>query len=204
MRQQGQSHAGEFIDYIGTHYNEMERLLLAYCRNRGEEFSHDIFHQTFLNCYETISRKGKMDDPSPKGMRDYFFKAFKFNVMREKQYARNKNRASVEDFVTAWESFLESCPSEDEKVEEDMRKDFGAWYIATRAEEAAMEGAIDIEAFHLWRIKTFMGYTYQQLGEVTGAERVREKVLSVKHWLKENISRQDITDAFNERYGLGG
>jgi hypothetical protein len=198
------SHAREFIDYIGGHYPEIQRMLLAYCRNRGEEFSDDILHQTFLNCYETIDRKGEMSDPTPKGFRDYLFKAFKFNIMREKQYARNKNRASVEDFVTAWESFLESCPSADEKVQDDMRKDFGAWYIATRAEEAATEGAIDIESFHLWRIKTFMGFTYQQLGEVTGAERVREKVLSVKHWLQENISRQDITDAFNERYGLGG
>lgn len=196
------SHAREFIDYIGGHYPELQRMLLAYCRNRGEVFSDDIFHQTFLNCYETIDRKGEMSDPTPKGFRDYLFKAFKFNIMREKQYARNKNRASVEDFVTAWESFLESCPSEDEKVEEDLRKDFGAWYIATRAEEAATEGAIDNEAFHLWRIKTFMGYTYQQLREVTGADRVREKVLSVKHWLQENITRADIDKAFDERYDV--
>lgn len=196
------SDAKRFIEYIGSHYQEMRKLLLAYCRNRGEQFNDDIYHQTLLNCYETISRKGQMTDPSQKGMKDYFFKSFKFNTMREKQYARNKNRASVEDFVTAWESFLQSCPSEDEKVEENMRKDFGAWYIATRAEEAATEGAIDNEAFHLWRIKTFMGFTYQQLGEVTGAERVREKVLSVKHWLQENITRADIDKAFDERYDV--
>lgn len=196
------SDAKRFIEYIGSHYQEIRKLLLAYCRNRGEEFNDDIYHQTLLNCYETITRKGQMTDPSPKGMKDYFFKAFKFNIMREKQYARVKNRTALEDFVTAWESFLESCPSEYEKVEEDLRKDFGAWYIATRAEEAATEGAIDNEAFHLWRIKTFMGYTYQQLGEVTGAERVREKVLSVKHWLQENITRADIDKAFDERYDV--
>ena len=196
------SDAKRFIEYIGSHYQEMRKLLLAYCRNRGEVFNDDIYHQTLLNCYETISRKGQMTDPSPKGMKDYFFKAFKFNIMREKQYARVKNRTALENFIEAWESFLESCPSETEKVEENMRKDFGAWYIAARAEEAATEGAIDNEAFHLWRIKTFMGYTYQQLGEVTGAERVREKVLSVKHWLQENITRADIDKAFDERYDV--
>lgn len=197
------SDAEGFIKYTGEHYEELRRLLLAYCRNRGEEFDDDLFHQTVINCYDTITKKGKMTDPSPKGMKDYFFKAFKTNMIREKQYARNKNRTALEDFVTAWESFLESCPSADEKVEEDLRKDFSAWYIAGRAEEAAMEGAIGIEAFHLWRIKTFMGYTYQQLKEVTKAEKVREKVLSVKHWLQANVTRKDIDNAFDERYGLG-
>lgn len=196
------SHARMFVDYIGGHYPEMKRLLLAYCRNRGEVFSDDIFHQTFLNCYETIDRKGEMNDPTPKGFRDYFFKAFKFNIMREKQYARIKNKTTLEDFIEAWESFLESCPSADEKVQDDMRKDFAAWYIAQIAEQAAMEGVIDMESFHLWRIKTFMSYTYQQLREVTGADRVREKVLSVKHWLRDNVSRADIDAAFDERYCL--
>lgn len=47
-----------------------------------------------------------MNDSSPKGMEDYFFRPFKQNTQREKQYSRvTKKDSNITDIAGIYESY---------------------------------------------------------------------------------------------------
>ena len=43
--------------------------------------------------------------------------------------------------------------------------------------------------------------TYAQLAKKTNAKGIRQKVVTVKNWLKENVKKEDIKKAFELEYG---
>ena len=43
--------------------------------------------------------------------------------------------------------------------------------------------------------------TYKKLSEKTKIKGVRQKVVDVKHWLKENLTKEEINNAFYTMYG---
>lgn len=43
--------------------------------------------------------------------------------------------------------------------------------------------------------------TYQRLAEKTGIKSVRQKVVDVKNWLKQNVKQEDIRKEFDAIYG---
>lgn len=77
------------------------------------------------------------------------------------------------------------------KVLKDLKEDFSALYIALKAESNCPP-----EHYHLWKVKNFMGLTYKQLQAKTNDRQCRQKVLTVKNWLKANITKEEINQAF--------
>lgn len=43
--------------------------------------------------------------------------------------------------------------------------------------------------------------TYKQLTDKTGIKGVRQKILDVKQWLKDNLTKEEINKAFQLAYG---
>ena len=43
--------------------------------------------------------------------------------------------------------------------------------------------------------------TYKKLAEKTNAKKVRQKIIDVKNWVKENVTKEMIKAEFNEIYG---
>ena len=43
--------------------------------------------------------------------------------------------------------------------------------------------------------------TYKELSEKTKIPNARKKVLTVMHWLKKNITKDEIAKRFDETYG---
>ena len=43
--------------------------------------------------------------------------------------------------------------------------------------------------------------TYKKLQEKTNCTSCRQKFVTVKNWVKENVKKEDIKKAFNEIYG---
>jgi hypothetical protein len=56
------------------------------------------------------------------------------------------------------------------------------------------------EDFYLFRLKTLCNMTYKQVAEKTNLKGVRTRILEVKKWLKENITKDEVKDKFYEIY----
>ena len=186
-----------FINYINDHYQDIYNSFLAFCNNKNYKFDADIFQDTILKCYKLIEKQGYLKDTSEKGMKNYFFMAFKQNLQRETQYARNQKRdGNVVNINAVNERYQNSKLTEQEKLKSDLYKDFATLYLLKKVEEH-----FDGEHFYLFRMKTFTNMTYAKLSEHTGIKGVRQKVVDVKNWLKQNVKQEDIRKEFDAIYG---
>lgn len=186
-----------FINYINDHYQEIYNSFLAFCNNKNYKFDADIFQDTILKCYKLIEKQGYLKDTSEKGMKNYFFMAFKQNLQRETQYARNQKRdGNVVNINAVNERYQNSKLTEQEKLKSDLYKDFATLYLLKKVEEH-----FDGEHFYLFRMKTFTNMTYAKLSEHTGIKGVRQKVVDVKNYLKQNVKQEDIRKEFDAIYG---
>lgn len=188
--------ANKFLQWLNNNYTSQKQKLLAFCNDKKYKFDDDIFSDTFLKIYEKIRASGINDD-SEKGFENYLFMAFKQNLHREKLYARNLKRDENNANIAALnEMFLNQKLTQEEKLLSDLKKDFSTLYLMQKVEEN-----FDAEHFYLFRLKTFTGMTYRQLYEHTGIKGARTKVVAVKNWLKENVTKQEVDKVFNELYG---
>ena len=186
-----------FINYINDHYQEIYNSFLAFCNNKNYKFDADIFQDTILKCYKLIEKQGYLKDTSEKGIKNYFFMAFKQNLQRETQYARVQKRdGNVVNINAVNERYQNSKLTEQEKLKSDLYKDFATLYLLKKVEEH-----FDGEHFYLFRMKTFTNMTYAKLSEHTGIKGVRQKVVDCKNWLKQNVKQEDIRKEFDAIYG---
>lgn len=189
-----------FLNYISDNYKDLYFKYRQFCKEKQYEWDEDIFQDTIIKCFDTITKNGKLKDSSPQGIENYFFISFKTNLKREKQYARNVKRDlnyTTEKVSEAYESWYNSFhTSSTEKLKSDLWKDFSTLYLMTKVEEA-----FDQEHFYLFKLKHLCGMTYSQLAQKTNLKGCRQKVLEVKEWLKENVTKAQIKEAFNEIYG---
>ena len=189
--------AVKFINTVNDNYETIKKELQSYCDSVGEKFDEDIFQDTIIKCYTLIDKNGEMKDSSYQGCKNFMFQAFKRNLKRETQYARNQKRdANVTNLSKHNEVYLNSKLTQEEKLKSDLYKDFATLYLMKKVEEQ-----FDGEHFYLFRLKTFTNMTYAQLAEKTGIKGCRQKVVDVKNWLKENVKQQDIKDEFDDIYG---
>lgn len=188
--------AANFLQWVASNFNELLTHHQAYCLNTRQKWDEDIFCQTYLKIREKIARDGIKDD-SEQGFKDYFFKAFKFNTKRETQYSRNAKRdENNANLPVLQETYLNTKLTEREKLLQDLRKDFACLYILEKVDRE-----FDAETNRLFRIKVFeKNMTYKKLAEKTGAKGVRQKIVDVKNWIKQNISKEEIDKAFNAKY----
>lgn len=187
----------KFINTVNDNYETIKKELQSYCDSVGEKFDEDIFQDTIIKCYTLIDKNGEMKDSSYQGCKNFMFQAFKRNLKREQQYARNQKRdANVTNLSKHNEVYLNSKLTSEEKLKSDLYKDFATLYLLKQVEEH-----FDGEHFYLFRLKTFTNMTYAQLSEKTGIKGCRQKVVDVKNWLKDNVKQQDIKDEFDEIYG---
>lgn len=189
-----------FINYINGHYKQLYYKYRQFCKEKDYEWSEDIFQDTIVNCYSAITKKGNLQDTSNQGIENYFFKSFKMNLMREKQYARNQKRdlnVEADDVDVMYEEWTNNNKEDARtKIVSDMWKDFSCLYIMMLVEDNW-----DDEHFYLFRLKHLCNMTYKQLTDKTGIKGVRQKILDVKQWLKDNLKKEEINKAFQLAYG---
>ena len=193
----GNTDADKFINTVNDNYEIIKKELQSYCDSVGQTFDSDIFQDTILKCYTLIEKQGTMKDSSLQGCKNFMFQSFKRNLKREQQYARNQKRdGNIIDIGKYNEIYLNSKLTSEEKLKSDLRKDFFTLYLLQKVEEN-----FDSEHFYLFRLKTFTNLTYAELAEKTKFKGCRQKVVNVKNWLKENVSKEEIEKAFEETYG---
>lgn len=192
----------KFINHINDHYTELKWKYFKFCNEHQYPWDEDIYSDTIIKCYDTIVKKGKLSDTTPQGIENYFFKAFKNNILNEKNYCRTKyrdyniNSDNINDIYEDW--YNNNNISEHTKLVSDLWKDFATLYIMTMVEQN-----FDSEHFYLYRMKTLIpNMTFKKLAqECKHIKATRRKVLEVMHWVKDNITKEDIRKAFYTLYG---
>lgn len=190
-----------FINYINDNYSLLKNKYFNYCRENSLDFDEDIYQDTILKCYDAIAKKGYLADTSNQGIENYFFISFKMNIKREGQYARNCKRDmnySSDNINTLYEEWYNEHYSDARtKLINDLWKDFVTLYIMH-----VVEDNFDNEHFYLFRLKYLIpDMTYKKLADKTHLTKVRQKVVDVKNWLKENLTKDEVKDAFYSVYG---
>lgn len=190
-----------FINYINDHYQTLKNKYRRFCIEKQYDWDEDIFSDTILSCYTAIEKKGSLNDKTNQGIENYFFRSFKQNLQREKQYCRvskrdmNYNSDNINDVYEEW--YNENNSPAKTKLLNDLWKDFATLYILTKVEDN-----FDAEHFLLFRLKYLVpSMTYKKLQEKTQAKKCRQKVVDVKNWIRDNISKQEIKQVFTLMYG---
>lgn len=188
-----------FINHISSHYEELQCKFKEYCRLNNYQWDWDIFQDTIVKCHELIGKRGLLNK-TPYGIESYFFVSFRNNVRREKQYARNVKRDlnySSENIGRAYEDWYNANKlTTRDKIISDLWKDYATLYIMTRVEQN-----FNPEYFYLFKLKTLSLMTYKQIREKTNIKSARKKILEVSTWVKENITKEEVKEAFYALYG---
>jgi hypothetical protein len=190
-----------FINYINDNYDTLKNKYRKFCKEKDYKFDEDIFSDTILSCYSAIERKGGLDDTTNQGIENYFFRSFKQNLQREKQYCRvskrDLNYSSDNIFELYEEWYNEHNSPERIKLLSDLWKDYLTLYILTKVEDNW-----DAEHFLLFRLKYLTPkMTYKKLQEKTKAKKCRQKVVAVRNWVRENVSKEEVKKTFEKMYG---
>lgn len=190
-----------FINYINDHYQTLKHKYRRFCIEKQYDWDEDIFSDTILSCYTAIEKKGSLNDKTNQGIENYFFRSFKQNLQREKQYCRvskrdtNYNSDNINEVYEEW--YNENNSPAKIKLLNDLWKDFATLYILTKVEDN-----FDAEHFRLFRLKYLVpSMTYKKLQEKTQAKKCRQKVVDVKNWIRDNVSKQEIKKVFTLMYG---
>lgn len=195
------SDARLFLEYINDNYEILKNKYKTMCVQNQLNWDEDVFSNTILSCYNAINKKGKLDDTSNQGIENYFFRSFKQNVQRERQYCRvskrdlNYNSDSINLAYENW--YNDTKDTAINKIRSDLYKDFATLYIMHRVEDE-----FDAEHFRLFNLKTLIpDMTYKKLQEKTKCTSCRQKVIDVRNWVRNNVSKEEIKKAFNLMYG---
>ena len=188
--------AMRYLTYVGNNYKNLMKRMKAFCSDKGYIWDEDVLADTFLKVHDRIEKKG-IEDSSDDGFENYTFMAFRQNIKREALYARVKKRCETEDVHILYERYFNSTKtSSTEKIQGDLFKDYSLIYILMKVEEN-----FDNDHFYLFKLKHLCGMTYKELSEKTKIPNARKKVLTVMHWLKKNVTKQEIEKRFDETYG---
>jgi hypothetical protein len=189
-----------FINYISEHYDELKCKYRTFCGLNGYNWDEDIYSDTILKCYDAIAKKGKLNDTTSQGIENYMFISFKLNIKREGQYARVQKRDlnitsdNINDVYEEW--YNSNHTTSRAKLLSDLWTDFSTLYIMNVVEQNFSQ-----EDFYLFKLKTLCNYTYKQVQDKTNEKRVRQRIVDIKNWLRLNVKKDDVKEAFNDIYG---
>lgn len=190
-----------FIRYINDHYKEVGDTLKILSAQRHQRFDEDGYHTCIIRCYDAIAKKGSLNDKSPYGITSYLIKSYFNYVLEEKRSAKNKKRDqnydddNIGELQEEWSQ--KNQVDAKQKILGDMFKDFSVLYIMMVA-----ESNFDSEHFYLFRLKQLQpGMTYKKLAEITQMKGVRQKVVDVKKFIQQNVTKEMIRKEFYDIYG---
>lgn len=202
MTNQVMTDAELFLNHINENYTKLKWKYYRFCIENHLSWDEDIYSDTILKCYETIEKKGKMQNNTPYGIESYFFLAFKNNIRNEQRYCRSRLRdknISSDNINDLYEEFYnKSNDTATVKIQNDLFKDYAILYIMLKVEEH-----FDQEHFYLYRIKTLTkGMTFKKLqDQCKNIKSTRKKVIEVQNWLKGNVTKEEIRKSFFEEFG---
>ena len=184
--------ADKWIQYIGTIYEEYRKKYFKMANDLNYNVNEDMLNDTILSCYNSIARNN-LSDTTEQGMRNYLFRAFKVNLNAVSNYDKRKD--VVDDLSALAERYENQGEATYNKIKKQLFDDYSLIYIFEM-----VENNFDTITFHCFRLKTMVSCTYQRLREITKVKDCKKRVIKVNKWLRENMTRQDIYNAFISDY----
>ena len=184
--------ADKWLQYIGTIYEEYRMKYFKMANDLNYNVNEDILNDTILACYNSIARNN-LSDTTEQGMRNYLFRAFKVNLNAISNYDKRKD--VVDDLTALAEQYEFQGEATYNKIKKQLFDDYSLIYILEQ-----VENNFDTITFHCFRLKTMLPCTYQRLREITKVKDCKKRVVKVNKWLRENMTRQDIYNAFISDY----
>lgn len=186
----------QFLIWIGENYTYQKEKLQKWCAHNKYKFEEDIFSDTIVKVHDYIEKHG-LRDGTPTGVDAYFFISFKNNYKRELQYSRVKNRVELPELNKNYEEYYNSTnDSATVKIMKDLKEDFNALYILRLVEDN-----FDAQHTYCFKLKYLYKLTYKELQRQTGISNSRQKVIDVLHWLKANLTKEQLDTAFEQFKG---
>lgn len=185
-----------YFNCITNNYHNIEDACKKVCIRNKEKYSPDILNDTVIQIHKIIEKKGQLNDMSCSGITNYFVKSYVNNLRCEKRYAYVKKRdqnITPEEFNERHE---QSLSNKREKIIKDLYIDFSVLYIMFKVEHN-----FDAEHFYLYKLKMLCNKTYKEIYDQTHIKKSRDKILNVKKWISENITKDEIKKEFNLIYG---
>lgn len=184
--------AQEWLQYIGTIYEEYRMKYFKMANDLNYNVNEDMLNDTILACYNSIARNN-LSDTTEQGMRNYLFRAFKVNLNAVSNYDKRKD--VVDDLSALAEQYENQGEATYNKIKKQLFEDYSLIYILEQ-----VENNFDTITFHCFRLKTMLPCTYQRLREITKVKDCKKRVVKVNKWLRDNMARQDIYNAFISDY----
>lgn len=184
--------ADKWLQYIGIIYDEYRMKYLKMANDLNYKVSEDMLNDTIIACYNSIARNN-LSDTTEQGMRNYLFRAFKVNLNAISNYDKRKD--IVDDLTAMAEQYENQGEATYIKIKKQLYDDYALIYILEQ-----VENNFDTITFHCFRLKTMLPCTYQRLREITKVKDCKKRVVKVNKWLRENMNRQDIYNAFISDY----
>lgn len=189
------SQAKRFLQFANDNYEDYKKKWRKYLIDRQIEFDDDVFSDTILKVYDYIKKHG-INDTTDSGMANYWFRSFNTNIKREKQYSRNINRDCN---INAYESLDKETNGEYElklKIRRHVYEDWSIVYILRLVEDN-----FDSISFHCFRLYYILDkMTYSKLREITKVPDSKKRVVTIKNWLKDNLTKQQMEKEFSKYY----
>lgn len=187
--------SSRFLKFANEHYEDYKKKWAKYLYDRQVDFDEDVFSETVLKVYDYININGIKDD-SDSGLANYWFKSFNTNIKREKQYSRNVNR---DKNIDATEELSKEINGEYElqlKIRRHVFEDWSIVYILRLVEDN-----FDSISFHCFRLYYILDkMTYSKLREITKVPDSKKRVVTIKNWLKDNLTKQKMEKEFSKYY----
>ena len=187
--------SSRFLKFANDHYEDYKKKWAKYLYDRQVDFDEDVFSETVLKVYDYINTNGIKDD-SDSGLANYWFKSFNTNIKREKQYSRNVNR---DKNIDATEELTKETNGDNElqlKIRRHVFEDWSIVYILRLVEDN-----FDSISFHCFRLYYILDkMTYSKLREITKVPDSKKRVVTIKNWLKDNLTKKQLEKEFLKYY----
>lgn len=190
-----QEEARKFLDIVNTKYLTLKAKWKKYTSDKHLEWDDDIYSDTILKVYYKILQDG-MSDMCEKGMLNYLFKAFMMNLKRDKQYSRNAYRDNNIDATNELDKQFNGEDELEQKIRRNVYDDWTMVYLLQLVEKNF--DSLSFYCFRLYYIIPKM--TYEKLREITKVKDCKKRVVTIKKWLNENITKQELEEKFNKYY----
>ena len=158
--------AKQFLELSGNLYNTNKEKWSKMLPN----FDEDIYNDTIVKCYDSILK----GDDTEGDLQGYWFKSFKNNLNRNKEYSKNKNKVDT-DVV----DLLKDKQTEEETI--------NLYYSAISDILLKVKHQFNRKTFEVYRMYLLCNMSYEQLDKATGLKDSKERINKVKKWVCQNM-----------------
>lgn len=161
--------ANDFLKKSGELYELNKRKWRKILKEKGLEFSEDIYNDSILKTYDAILKK-ETDILNCVG---YWFQSFLNNTKRDEKYARNQ---IVED-----EDVFDIL--KDKEYEEEKNNNY---YSTLSDILLIIYNKFDRKTFETFRLHLLCNMSYEQIDALTGLKDSKYRITKVKRFINDN------------------